>query len=73
MSLLTEAPGRKPRSDEPSAEPAHDGATVNDERMTALEDRVLYLEAALHHVLDAIGLSPFALPDPFASERPVSP
>ncbi|VTR98843.1 unnamed protein product [Gemmata massiliana] len=35
------------------------------DRLEALQDRVLYLEAALHHVCDRLGIDPGRLPDPF--------
>jgi len=34
----------------------------------ALNDRILYLEAALHHLADLAGLDTSSLPDPLASE-----
>jgi hypothetical protein len=37
---------------------------VSREEFDALADRVLYLEAALHHVLDAARIDPHSLPDP---------
>lgn len=39
-------------------------AALADE-VAAIEDRLLLAEAALHHIYDAIGLDPSALPDPF--------
>lgn len=40
--------------------------TALHERIDALTDRVLLLEAALHHICDVLGIDTHTLPDPTA-------
>jgi hypothetical protein len=43
------------------------------ERVAALEDRVTYAEAAIHHIIDRVGIDSHELPDPFAPRLHVPP